>query len=172
MSPTLPDVIVVRGAPGSGKSQTAKILAARIGKGARVEVDTLRSMVVPVDWTNQAEHVGVLSLATSVVAGFVKLGRRPVIVVDTFSGDKVVKFLAELREQHSPLDVRVFALVADPEEIQRRIERRPAHQFKDVAICRKLNADVVKHLQPYERLIDTSLLSPDETANAVLAGCG
>jgi hypothetical protein len=169
VSPTLPDVIVIRGAPGSGKSQTAKLLSARIGKGARVEVDTLRSMVFPVDWTNQAEHVSVLSLATSVVAGFVKLGHGPVVVVDTFSGDKVVKFLAELRDRHSPLDVRVFALVVAPDVLQRR---RPAHQFNDVAVCRKLNADVVKHLQPYERLIDTSSMTPEEAANAVLAGCG
>lgn len=129
-------------------------------------------MVFPVDWTNQAEHVSVLSLATSVVAGFVKLGHRPVIVVDTFSGDKVVKFLSELRDRHSPLDVRVFALVAGPDVLQRRVERRPAHQFNDIAVCCKLNADVVKHLQPYERLIDTSSLTPEETADAVLAGCG
>lgn len=172
MSRTLPHVIVVRGAPGSGKSQTAKVLATRIGKGARVEVDTLRSMVFPVDWTNQAEHVSVLSLATSVVAGFVKLGHRPVIVVDTFSGDKVVKFLSELRDRHSPLDVRVFALVAGRDELQRRVERRPAHQFNNVAVCLKLNADVMKHLQPYETLIDTSSLTPEETAEAVLAACG
>lgn len=162
------DVIVIRGAPGSGKSQTAKCLAVRLGRGARIEVDTLRAMVIPVDWTNQAEHIGMLSLATGLVAGFLSLGHRPVIVVDTFSGNKLVRFLAELRALQSGLDVRVFALVADPAVLRARVESRPADQFKDLGICAMLNAEVAKHRQSGERLIDNSSLTPEETVDVIL----
>jgi len=163
-----PDVIVIRGAPGSGKSRTAKCLAARIGKGIRIEVDTLRSMVFPVDWTNQAEHIGVLSLASRLVAGFLELGHRPVIVVDTFSGDKLVRFIADLKALRTGVDVRPFALVPVPQVLRARVESRPDDTFKDIAVCEKLNADTVRFLQPGERLIDNSELSPEETAGVIL----
>jgi predicted kinase len=162
------DVIVIRGAPGSGKSQAAKCLAARLGRGARIEVDTLRAMVIPVDWTNQAEHISVLSLATGLVAGFLRFGHRPVIVVDTFSGDKLVRFLAELRALQSGLDVRVFALVTTPAVLRARVESRSADQFKDIGICAMLNSDVVKQRQQSERLIDNSSLTPEETVDVIL----
>jgi predicted kinase len=163
------DVIVICGAPGVGKSQTAKCLATRLGKGVRIEVDALRAMVIPVEWTNQAEHVGVLSLASGLVAGFLKLGHRPVIVVDTFSGDKLVAFLRELRSQQAELEAGVFALVATPEVLRVRVKGRPRDQFNDIDICEKLNADVVKHLQPGEHLIDNSSLTPQKTADLILA---
>lgn len=167
----LPDVIVIRGAPGSGKSRTAKCLAARIGRGARVEVDTLRSMVIPVDWKNQAEHIGVLSLATHVVVGFLALGHRPVIVVDTFSGNKLVKFLTELRELRAGVDVRLFALVPTSAALRARVEERAPDEFKDVTVCEKLNRDTVRFLQPGERVIDNSGLSPEETADVIWIEC-
>ena len=170
MSAPTSDVIVIRGAPGSGKSQAAKCLAARLGSGARIEVDMLRAMVIPVDWTNQAEHISVLSLASELVAGFLRLGHTPVIVVDTFSGDKLVRFLAELRALQSGLDVRVFALVTAPAVLRARVESRSADQFKDIGICAMLNSDVVKHRQPGERLIDNSSLTPEETVDVILGG--
>lgn len=168
MSVATPDVIVIRGAPGAGKSQAAKCLAECLGSGARIEVDTLRAMIGTVDWTNQAEHIAVLSLATGLVAGFLRLGHRPVIVVDTFSGDKLLRFLAELRALQSDINVRVFALVTASAVLRARVERRPAGQFRDIGICEKLNSDVVKHLQPGERLIDNSSLTPQETADVIL----
>ena len=165
---TIPDVIVIRGAPAVGKSVTAKCLAARLGVGVRVEVDTVRAMVIPVDWTNQAEHIGILSLASGLVAGFLSIGHRPVIVVDTFSGDKLARFLGELQVLRSGIDVRAFALVAAPDVLRARVERRPPDQFKDIAICEKLNANVAKHLQPGERLIDNSSLTPEEIVDLIL----
>jgi len=164
----MPDVIVIRGAPGSGKSQTAKNLAARLGRGIRMEVDTIRAMVISVDWTNQEEHINTLSLATGLVAGFLGLGHRPVIVIDTFSGDKLMRFLAELRALRDGLDVRMFALVTAPAVLRSRVENRPSDRFKDFGVCAKLNSDVAKHPQPGEQLIDNSSLTPGETVDLIL----
>lgn len=168
---SLPDVIIIRGAPGSGKSQTGKLLASRLERGARVEVDALRSMLFPVEWTNQGEHVSVLTIASRVVADFVKLGHRPVIVIDTFSGDKVVRFLRELRDLHRSIEVRVFALYVAPAVLRARIEQRPASGFRDLDICMTQNADVLRYLQPFEQLVDSSSLTPEETVRTVLSGC-
>jgi len=169
MTSATPDVIIIRGAPGSGKTETAKLLAAHLLKGVRLEIDTLRSMVISVNWTNQAEHINILSLSTTLVFGFLDLGYKPVIVVDTFSGRKLTKYLAELQSAGKRLDVRVFALVASLDVLRRRIEKRPDGQFKDIAICQKLNSDVVKHAQHDEQLIDNSDMTPEETAALILA---
>ncbi len=165
------DIITIRGAPGSGKTLVSKCLAARYPQGVRIEVDSLRAMVISVDWTNQAEHSSILSLSTGLVLGFLKRGFRPVIVVDTFSGNKLESFLADLRSADGLLDVRSFALVTAPAVLRSRVEGRPADQFKDLGVCEKLNADVPKHAQPLERIIDNSHLTPEETAEEMFRWC-
>lgn len=171
MTSTNPDIIIIRGAPGAGKSQASKCLAAHFQTGARVEVDSLRAMVISVDWTNQAEHIDMLSLSTSVVMGFLQRGYKPVIVVDTFSGDKLTKFLADIYALDNNLDVRSFALVTAPDVLRVRVENRPDDQFKDIGICQKLNSDVMKRLLPVEQLIDNSALTPEETAEVIRGQC-
>ncbi len=163
--------IIIRGAPGVGKTEASRRLAARFPMGTRIEVDALRAMVVSVDWTNQAEHIAVLSLAAGLVLGFIEKGYKPVVVVDTFSGNKLTAFLADLVEHRPDLDVRSFALVATQDVLRSRVMSRPPNRFKDVEICEKLNADVVEHLLPVERLIDTSALTPEATAEAIHEEC-
>lgn len=167
MTSTCPDVVTIRGAPGTGKTETSKCLAHFFPKGVRLEVDTLRFMVINSDWTNQAEHINILNLSTNLVAGFLDLGFRPVIVVDTFSGDKLTGFLAKLRSLDENMDVHCFAMVVAAEALKARVERRPADHYKDIEVCQKLNSDTVKHLQSFEQLIDNTELTPEQTAEAI-----
>jgi broad-specificity NMP kinase len=162
------DIIIIRGAPGSGKTQVAKRLGAFFPKGARVEVDALRAMVISVAWTDQEEHISLLSLAIDVVLDFLKLNYKPVILVDTFSGDKLTRFLNELHTRNSKLVVRSFALVTAPDVLKSRIESRVGNQFKDIEICQKLNADVLKFLQHFEQMVDTTQLSPEDVCQIIL----
>lgn len=159
-----PDVIIIRGAPGSGKSELGKALAKHYPHGARVEVDALRKMVISVNWTDQAEHIKLLGLAAGTTADFLRLGFRPVIVIDTFSGDKVDGFLARLRELSPALAVRLFALHLPEEVLARRLAARPDGLFKDLAIAKKLNADILEIRRPEEIQIDGSELSPAQQA--------
>lgn len=168
----VPDIIIIKGAPGAGKSQASKALVKHFPKGVRVEVDTLRAMVSAPDWKNQAEHIGVLSISRDLALGFLRLGFGPVIVVDTFSGDKLNKYLADLRDENSNVLVRAFALVASLEELRKRLDARPADEFKDLAISAKLNSYLLKHTHTQEELIDTSAMSPSEVANRILAQVG
>ncbi len=168
---TPPDLIVIRGAPGSGKSEAAKCLAARLGRGARVEVDTLRAMIVSVDWTDQREHIAVLSLSVSMVAGFLRLGHRPVIVVDTFSGDKLGRFLDDVGAAHPGASVRPFSLAPSKSALRARVEARPEGGYKDLRVCEKLNADVARRLVPGETLIDNSSLTPEESVDVIMRAC-
>ncbi len=157
-----PDVIIIRGAPGVGKTELSKALAKYYPQGSRVEVDALRKMVISVNWTDQAEHIKLLGLAARTVADFVEAGFSPVIVVDTFSGDKVAGFLARLEVLRPGVSYRIFALHASADVLAGRLTARPEGHFKDLGIALKLNEDVLKVTHGEEILIDTSHDQPED----------
>jgi predicted kinase len=168
MSQGEPDVIILLGAPGVGKSTLAKELAKHFPKGIRLEVDTVRSMVISVDWTNQQEHKDLLQVAAQLTRQFLGLGFKPVLVIDTFSGDKVQPFLHTICESSPGIQVKTFALHASLEVLTQRLLSRPEDEFRDLAITKKLNADVLKIRRPTDILLDTSEQSAAELAKAVL----
>ena len=167
MTPGNPDVVIIRGAPGAGKSQTAKALTLFFPRGAKVEADILRKMVISVDWKNQQEHINLLQVAARLTHDFINLGFRPVIVVDTFSGDKVNRFIDTLRQLDGSLAVKIVGLYASDEVLRTRLEERPLDEFKDFEISKKLNEDVLKIKPLNECQIDTSGLSARQTAEEI-----
>ena len=167
MEKTAADIIIIKGAPASGKSHTAKSLSKHFPKGARIEVDNLRNMVISVDWKNQTEHINILNLSANLVNEYLQLGFKPVIVVDTFSGDKIIKYLADLKALNEDISIKIFGLYTTNEELKKRIELRGPDEFRDLNICIRLNTDVLKYKQADEILIDTTGLLPDQTAKII-----
>lgn len=161
------DIIILRGAPASGKSKTAKSLSEFFPKGVRLEVDILRQMVISVDWKNQQEHINMLQVSTGLVNDFLKLGFSPIIVVDTFSGDKINKYLESLYQLDQSLSIKLFALYVTEEELKRRLDLRSNDEFRDFAICKRLNDDVLKIKYASEFQIDTTGLLPKQTAEII-----
>lgn len=161
------DIIIIRGAPGSGKSQVAKSLSQLYPNGARMEVDTIRNMIISVDWTNQKEHINMLKASTKLVFEFLQLGFAPVIVIDTFSGDKIDSYLKTIIQLDKELSVKIFALYTTDEELKKRLSKRTNGEFKDFQICKKLNDDVLKWKQDSEFQIDTTGLSAPQTAEKI-----
>jgi RNase adaptor protein for sRNA GlmZ degradation len=53
--------------------------------------------------------------------------------------------------------------------LEQRLISRPSDQFRDFAVSRKLNSDVLKIHRPADTLLDTSRLSVHELAKAVIA---
>ncbi len=158
------DIIIIRGAPGSGKSQTAKSLTPFFPKGARLEVDIIRQMVISVDWKNQQEHIDMLHASTKLVFEFLEFAYTPVIVVDTFSGDKINRYLDTLYKLDEKLSIKIFGLYTTDEELKRRLNLRTSSEFKDFPICKRLNDDVLKWKHESEFQINTTGLLPTQTA--------
>jgi len=98
---------------------------------------------------------------------FLKFNFRPVIVVDTFSGDKIKNFMNVLKQLDASLRICVFSLHASDEVLKMRLESRPAGEFKDFGISKQLNEDVLKIKQEWEHLIDTTSLLPNQTAEII-----
>lgn len=161
------DIIIIRGAPGSGKSETAKSLSKHFNKGVRIEVDTIRNMVISVDWKNQQEHIDMLQASTKLVFEFLHLGFSPIIVVDTFSGDKINRFLETLYQQNEKLSIKIIGLYTTDEELKRRLDLRISPEFKDYSICKRLNDDVLKWKHESEFQVNTTGLSPTQTSEKI-----
>ena len=161
------DIIILRGCPGSGKSQTAKSLANYFPKGVRMEIDSIRQMVISVDWKNQQEHINMLQASTKLVYEFLQFGFSPVIIVDTFSGDKVNKYLDTLYQLDNNLSIKTFGLFTTDEELKKRLGLRSNTDFKDFTICKKLNDDVQKIKCSNEFKISTTGLSSTQTAEII-----
>ena len=172
MNADFPDLILLKGAPGVGKSTAAKLLAQHFPSGVRVEVDTLRQMVISVDWTNQAEHRKLLTLSAQLAAGFLRCGFAPVILVDTFSGDKIDGFLTEFHAQCPSKRVCVVVLHASEDVLRERLSNREEGAFQDVGISMRINHDSVRDARPYEMVLDTSTLSSADVVGAILRLAG
>jgi hypothetical protein len=166
------DIIILRGAPGSGKSQVAKSLSKFFPKGVKLEVDSIRQMVISVDWKNQQEHINMLEVSTRLVHNFLKIGFAPVIMVDTFSGNKLNKCLHNLYQMDDELSIKIFGLFTTEDELRRRIDFRSNGEFKDLRICKKLNDEVPKLKYDGEIQIDTTILSPLQTAHIIYKRLG
>ena len=121
-------------------------------------------MVNSVDWKNQQEHINVLYLSAKTALEFLKIGFQPVIIVDTFSGNKLEGVLTALGDMHKEVTIRIFGLHVAEEVLKKRIDLRTDDEFKEIDVCRKLNRDVLKRPYDGEILIDTSPLLPMQTA--------
>lgn len=161
------DIIIIKGAPASGKSTTAKELAKYFPRGVLIEIDNLRSMVISVDWTNQKEHIDILKVSTQLITDFYELKYKPIIVVDTFSGDKINAYYEQLNNLNKDWKISAFGLYATENEIKKRLDYRSDDKFKDFEICKKLNSDMMKYKHEQEFQIDTTDLTAKETAELI-----
>ena len=163
------DIIIIRGAPGSGKSQAAKSLSQYFSKGVRLEVDTIRQMVISVDWKNQQEHIDMLQVSIKLVYEFLQFDFSPIIVIDTFSGDKINRYIDTLHQLDEKLSIKIFGLFTTVGELKSRLEKRTNAEFRDFPICKKLNDDILKWKHDSEYQIDTTGLLPKQTAGLIYA---
>ncbi|MBX9719657.1 MAG: AAA family ATPase [Microbacteriaceae bacterium] len=168
MSGVPPDLVLLKGAPGVGKTTAAKLLAGYLPSGARVEVDTLRQMVISVDWTNQAEHRCLLAISARLAAGFLNAGIAPVIVVDTFSGGKVDGFLSELYAHRPAVRVCAVTLYASEAALRKRILHREPGGFRNATIACRINRESKRHSHAFEHVLDTTAMTPEGVCRAIL----
>jgi broad-specificity NMP kinase len=161
------DLIIIKGAPGSGKTEVSKSLEKLLPKGVRIEVDTVRNMVSSVDWKNQKEHIKLLEISAKLAAEFLTADFSPIIVVDTFSGDKVKKFIEDLKLLKSDIKIKIIGLYVDDTTLAKRLQDRPKGLFKNFEISKKINQDTINLKQSDEIQLDTSNFEPDEIAKKV-----
>jgi len=164
------DIIIIKGAPGSGKSETANILSAHFPKGVKIEVDYLRGMIISVDWENLEEHLNSLKVAANLTLDFLKFNYKPVIVIDTFSMEKEYIFINSLLDNKDNLNIKIFGLYVNEDELKKRLSERSSEQYNNFILSNEVNKEMINLKDKNIIIIDTSNKTAEDTANYIF-GC-
>src|ERR1700676_1831758 len=79
------DLLIVRGAPGVGKSSVGKLLTIHYRNGLTIEIDEIRRMKNRVDWTCVEEHLNAIEATGSLINSYLEFNYKPIMVFDTLS---------------------------------------------------------------------------------------
>jgi broad-specificity NMP kinase len=153
---------IIRGAPGVGKSSVGRRLKKRLSSSAVIEVDILRSMRADINWTDDKSHKEGLQQAATFAESFVKIGLKPVIIIDTLLGENLDFFVSLLVEE--PFKV---TLIAKDENLLSRAKARTSG-FENERVILEMNHWFRLNTKASCHTIDTTLLSVDEVTDQIL----
>lgn len=158
------DALLIRGAPGVGKTSSAKRLLAKIGRGAIVEVDGLRSAQAGCDWHNRTQHRIAREVAACCVVPYITGGVRPVVIVDTFGRSSILDMQEHLST--SGLSHFTISLWANPRILSQRISQRSG-KSTDLPLSPLINNEIAGLRFEREHLLDTSGLTLEDTVESI-----
>lgn len=163
------DIIIIRGAPGVGKTTLAKPLKHLYSEGVTIEVDTIRGMIHNVKWMDKNEHTASLKAALAMSEQYLLSGYDPIIMVDTLGYSRMKQFVTMLQKamiNGRHIKYFTFSLFCDQEVLIKRITNRP-DGFKNLEASITINHEMKKPNFPPEMLIDTTNMKPLEVYEAV-----
>ena len=148
--------VIIRGAPGVGKTTVADILKKQLLNGVCIEVDMLRLMVHANCWDDVGQHLAAIKLAAQIGQHYAASGYGPVIIVDTFSFGTIQLLTNELR----PFVPRIYSLVAEDSTVAERIQQRKGHGYHDWRRSLVINRNIIENPAELEHTIDTTTMTP------------
>lgn len=158
-----PQLIIIRGTPGAGKSSLGRRLKKSFATSALIEIDNVRGMMNNVDWNSDEQHLIALEAAAATANSFIASGALPVIVVDMFMPGKLDFFLGKI----AAVNYKVVSLLVNEEVLTYRLTERK-EGFKDIPKGIDLNQMIVNHPAPKESRIDTSHIGKNEVLEICL----
>jgi hypothetical protein len=181
------DLIVIRGAPGVGKSTLSENLKKYFPEGVGIETDTVRKMINRSDWfpsgvsdgfTYRSDEQGIhgIEAAGAVCRCYRANGYRPVLLVDTFTIPHYHKIASLIHEAEPALSWHILALYCTDKELVSRLSRRMlltrftgrGTVFFDKESAIRVNEGVRNHRYSNETFIDTTGRSPKSVLNEAL----
>lgn len=158
------EVIIIRGAPGVGKSSVGRLLAEYFNDGVSIEVDNVRAMINSVTWSDRQEHINAILAAKSLLRSYYNCGYKPIVVIDSLSGG-VVNFIVDELPTETYI---IFSLYANNEVLKERIINRESG-FKDYKVSFWVNDLIINSNDENNVFIDTSDLSSQDVIEIILS---
>lgn len=163
------DLIIIAGAPGSGKSTVGKILRDKL-RSPFIELWMLREMHLDENWTaaNTTEERMSVEHLIYLIRNYQKHGYRPVVVTDL--KDEGVEEL--VKTFHPNITLKIFTLyVSDESELTRRImDETRTSGYRRVTEALQRNRTISERPRYVnEYIIDNTNLSIEETVSTVIS---
>lgn len=131
------DVILIRGAPGSGKSSVARELARHFPDGVTIEVDEIRRMINGVRWDDDRLHLHAISAAAQTALAYLRCELSPVIFVDTLGFGRLESALEAL----DGVSTNTYSLVCSEPILSLRLLTRIGG-YRDVRQAHRFDAHI------------------------------
>ncbi len=152
-------LIIIRGAPGSGKSSLGRRLRKNYPDGVLIELDNVRGMMNNVNWKDEEEYLNAIEVVAASTKTFLELKKSPIILVDMFMPDKLNLFL----NKFPGINYELVSLTVNNDVLQKRLEDRK-EGFKNFRMGIMLNNIILQHPYDNELVIDTSDIGKNEVA--------
>jgi dephospho-CoA kinase len=160
------DIIVISGAPGSGKTTIVLLLKEKL-QSPYIDFGWLREFHLDREWKNASENEEKMSFENlvSILNNYIKNGYKNVIVTDLT--DSKVQDIPKIFEKN---DYIIFSLtIATDAELQKRVLGERDSGFKNVEAAIRWNNDLKRRqLLPNEYKIDNSHNDPKRTVEEIL----
>lgn len=147
------DYIVLRGAPGAGKSTTARALMRRLRGGVTIEVDEVRKMINGVVWESHQQHFDAIGAAAEAAKAYLASGYRPIVFVDTLAFGGLEIALKALNSE----SVSTYSLVCSRFSLALRLWRRFGG-FRDSAKSARIDSHLRLTASHPSEIIDTTAM--------------
>ena len=155
-------IIIIRGAPGAGKSSLARRLKKTLPDGVLIEVDNVRGMMNNVNWEDEKEYLIAHEVAIQSTRKFLELERSPVIIVDMFMSAK----LAYLLDKMEGTPYKVISLLVSEKVMAKRFSDRK-EGFINLEKGIKINNLISLNATSNELIIHTDDFTKTEVAEKV-----
>jgi broad-specificity NMP kinase len=151
------DIIVIRGAPGIGKSTIGELFRASTPHGVIVDIDDMRRMINKEKFTyhEDQDYANTIKAACALVESFLELGYTPIIVVDVFSLVILELFMGHFETRK----IASITLYANDDILFKRMANR-ASGYINLEVAKSVNRHIYQTRVKTDAWIDTSLLDP------------
>ncbi len=155
------DIVIVRGAPGIGKSTLCQFIKNELLDGITIEIDSIRTMFNSNPQNEQFKQV--LDITYYLIEKFANLGRIPIIIPYTFSGVSLIYFENLITEKYT---YKIITLYSDNDTLNNRLNER-IFGFKNFQFSKEVNLELINDLFRNDLKIDTTNLTTEMTAKII-----